>query len=224
MQRAANPGEESCHPERHSGSGLGRACRPARASAFAGIAARLQQLAAQQPQVYERVAQVARVEEADEHAKIVSLSLVAAIEQDSALGRQAVDMALRTIRGPIKTGHDTFGHDLARCAIAYDLCHDCWTEEERTAFHDFLNRTVDANVNSETHVFHNAWYGYKNWGIGLACYATCYENPRALEILHTLEQDYLTRAAPAARTGRCRWRVGRRLLHPLLAVRMVVLL
>ena len=80
------------------------------------------------------VAQVARVEEADEHAKIVSLSLVAAIEQDSALGRQAVDMALRTIRGPIKTGHDTFGHDLARCAIAYDLCHDCWTEEDAPLF------------------------------------------------------------------------------------------
>ena len=46
-------------------------------------------------------------------------------------------------------------------------------------------------------MFHNAWYGYKNWGIGLACYATFHENPRAVEILRTLEKDYLTRAAPA---------------------------
>jgi hypothetical protein len=46
-----------------------------------------------------------------------------------------------------------------------------------------MNRTVDANVASETHVFHNGWYGYKNWGIGLACYATYPTNPRAPEIL-----------------------------------------
>ncbi len=162
-----------------------------------GSRARLQDLARQQPQVYQRVEQVARVEKADEHSKIVSLSLVSAIEQDRALGRQAIELAKQTIRAPIKTGHDTFGHDLARCAIAYDLCYEYWTEEERAAFHDYMNRTVDANVNSETHVFHNAWYGYKNWGFGLACYATFYENPRAVEILRTLEQDYLTRAAPA---------------------------
>ena len=85
-----------------------------------------------------------------------------------------IELAMQTIRAPIRTGHETFGHDLARCAMAYDLCHPFWTEEERAAFHDYMNRTVDANVNSETHVFHNAWYGYKNWGIGLACYATFY--------------------------------------------------
>ena len=60
-----------------------------------------------------------------------------------------------------------------------------------------MNKTVDANVQSETHVFHNGWYGYKNWGIGLACYATYYENTRAQSILQALESDYLTRAAPA---------------------------
>jgi hypothetical protein len=99
--------------------------------------------------------------------------------------------------GPIRKGHETFGHDLARCAIVYDLCHDAWTDEQRAAFHQYMNATVDANVNSETHVFHNAWYGYKHWGYGLACYATCYENPRAQEILKTLYEDYITRAVPA---------------------------
>jgi hypothetical protein len=38
-------------------------------------------------------------------------------------------------------------------------------------FHRDLNATVDANLRSEPHVFHNGWYGYKNWGIGVACYA-----------------------------------------------------
>ncbi|MHC4694440.1 MAG: heparinase II/III domain-containing protein, partial [Planctomycetota bacterium] len=53
------------------------------------------------------------------------------------------------------------------------------------------------NIRSETHVFHNGWYGYKNWGIGLACYATFYENERAKEILGALEEEYRNRAAPA---------------------------
>ena len=162
-----------------------------------GTRERLQQLARDRSQQYERVQHVARSEEADAHAKMISLGLVTAVERDKALGRQAIDMAMLTIHGPIRKGHVTFGHDLARCALVYDLCYDYWSDDERTAFHTYMNQTVDANVESETHVFHNAWYGYKNWGIGLACYATFHENPRAVEILRDLEQDYLTRAAPA---------------------------
>ena len=77
-----------------------------------------------------------------------------------------------------------------------DLCTSL-DAAERAAFHDYVNKTVDANVNSETHVFHNGWYAYKNWGIGLACYASYYENPRAPAILQTLRTDWFTRAAPA---------------------------
>jgi len=33
--------------------------------------------------------------------------------------------------------------------------------------------------------------------MGLACYATYYENAHAQEILRTLEKDWQTRAAPA---------------------------
>ncbi len=127
---------------------------------------------------------------------MMSLALVSLIDEDRVSGRKAVEMALKTARGPIRKGHFTFGHDLARCAIVYDLCHKLWTKDERAAFHDYMNQTVDGNVNSETHVFHNGWYGYKHWGIGLACYATFYENPRAPKILRDLEKDYLTRAAP----------------------------
>lgn len=130
-------------------------------------------------------------------SKVLSLSLVAAIEEDRELARSAVDRALRYVDGPVKKGHVTFAHDLALCAVAYDLCHEAWTPEERLRFHAYFNATVDANVESETHVFHNGWYGYKNWGIGLAGYATYHENERSPAILKVLEDDFRSRAAPA---------------------------
>ena len=55
---------------------------------------------------------------------------------------------------------------------------------------------MDASVQSETHVFHNGSYGYKNWGIGLAAHASYHENPRSPTILQALEQDCRPRAAP----------------------------
>jgi len=164
-----------------------------------GSRERLQELAKTRSEAYRRVVGVAREIDADDHAKMISMALVCAIEQDKKLGEAAVQMAMKYINGPIKQGHVPFGSDLALCAIAYDLCYEYWTEAQREAFHKYMNKTVDANVSSETHVFHNGWYGYKHWGIGLACYATYYENPRAPEILKTLEEDWRARAAPALR-------------------------
>jgi hypothetical protein len=154
-------------------------------------------LAKQRPEAYQRVVRVARELDADDHAKMISMALVCAIEQDAQLGKRALQMAMKYINGPIRKGHVTFGHDLARCAIVYDLCHEYWSRDERAKFHAYMNKTVDANIRSETHVFHNGWYGYKHWGIGLACYATFYENQRAPEILKNLEQEWRSRAAPA---------------------------
>ncbi|MFQ5809589.1 MAG: heparinase II/III family protein, partial [Armatimonadota bacterium] len=162
-----------------------------------GSRERLQKLAQERQDAYQRVVRVAREQKADDHAKMISLSLVCAIERDQALGREAVGLAMKYIEGPIKKGHVRFGSDLALCAIVYDLCHEYWTADARARFHKYMNETVDANVRSETHVFHNAWYSYKHWGYGLASYATYYENPRAPEILATLEEDWRTRAAPA---------------------------
>jgi len=157
----------------------------------------LQSLAASRPDAYKRVMVVARQQKADDHAKMISMALICAIENDESLGKDAVQLAMKYVAGPIREGHVTFAHDLARCAIVYDLCHEYWTAEQRTQFHEYINATVDANVRSETHVFHNGWYGYKNWGIGLACYAAYYENERAAAILDELETDWRTRAAPA---------------------------
>ena len=164
-----------------------------------GSSAELQRLAGQRDEAYQRVAAVARKAEAGDHEKMISMALVSAIENDRALGRQAVQRAMKYVSGPIRKGHATFGHDLARCALVYDLCHEDWEDAERRQFHEYVNKTVDANVRSETHVFHNGWYGYKHWGIGLACYAAYHENPRAAAILGALHKDYVERAVPALR-------------------------
>jgi hypothetical protein len=157
----------------------------------------LQYLARSRTEAYKRVVRVARQLNADDHSKMISMALVSTVEEDEKLGRSAVGLAMKYITGPIKKGHIPFGHDLARCAIVYDLCFECWTEYERTKFHEYMNEMVDANVRSETHVFHNGWYGYKHWGIGLACYASYYENSRAPDILKALEEDWAARAAVA---------------------------
>jgi hypothetical protein len=157
----------------------------------------LQDLAKQRPQAYDRMEAVARGQGGGDYEKMISMALVCVIEADKQLGLDAIAKAMTYVNGPIRKGHVTFATDLALCALMYDLCYDYWTIAQRQAFWEYMNETVDANVHSETHVFHNGWYGYKHWGIGLACYATMGENPRAPEILKTLETDWKTRAAPA---------------------------
>jgi hypothetical protein len=157
----------------------------------------LKDLAKERAQAYQWVVAVARQAGGDDYSKMISMALVYAIDEDKSLGQAAVERAMKCVNGPIRKGHTTFGTDLALCAIVYDLCYDCWTGEQREKCCEYMNKTVEANVQSETHVFHNGWYGYKNWGIGLACYATYYENPRAQEFLHVLEEDWHSRAAPA---------------------------
>ncbi len=157
----------------------------------------LRALAKERAQAYQRVVAVARDAGGDDYSKMISMALVCAIDGDAALGRAAVDKAMKYVEGPIRVGHEPFATDLALGAIVYDLCHEHWTDSQRARFHEYVNKTVEANVQSETHVFHNGWYGYKNWGIGLACYASYYENPKAPQSLRALEADWRSRAAPA---------------------------
>ncbi|MCX5644435.1 MAG: heparinase II/III family protein [Phycisphaerae bacterium] len=157
----------------------------------------LKDLAKERPQAYQRVVAVARQAGVDDYSAMISMALVCAIDGDKSLGQAAVERAMKYVSGPIRVGHTTFGTDLALCALVYDLCYDGWTAEQRRKCWEYMDKTIEANVQSETHVFHNGWYGYKNWGIGLACYATYYENPRAQEFLRVLQEDWRTRAAPA---------------------------
>ena len=163
-----------------------------------GDRAHLQQLAQERPSAYQRMKSVANDKTADDWSRLMSMSLVVAVEQNQTMAREAIDTAMKhMITGPIKVGHTPFGTDLALCGIVYDMCYDYWTPNERSQFITYMNKTVDTNVTSETQVFHNGWYGYKNWGEGIASYATYYENPNARAYLDTLYKDYQTRAVPA---------------------------
>jgi hypothetical protein len=179
------------------GTSAGRHAVPREHPRLLGSRQELKALAQERAQAYQRVVRVARDPGGDDYSKMISMALVCAIEEDAGMGRAAVERAMKYVDGPIRVGHVPFATDLALSALAYDLCHEHWTDAQRARFHDYVNRTVEANVQSETHVFHNGWYGYKNWGIGLACYAGYYENPRAQEFLRVLEDDWRTRAAPA---------------------------
>jgi hypothetical protein len=162
-----------------------------------GTIQQLQLLAAARPKPYKEMAKVARSNFDYDPVKMPSLALVAAMEHDGALAAKAIELAMKYVNGPIKVGHVTFGWDLAYCAIVYDYCYDSWTADQRAKFIEYFNKTYDANINNENYVLANPYYGYKNWGIGLACYATYYENPRAPQMLHDLEADIYARAIPA---------------------------
>lgn len=162
-----------------------------------GDSAALRKLAEERPAAFQRMKTVARDENADDYSRMMSISLLHAVESDAKLARQAVDLAMKRVHAPILTGHQPFGGVLAECAVVFDYCFDQWTDEERKKFIDYFNRTVAANVNEETHVFHNGWYGYKNWGYGVAAYATYYENPESPKLLKAIEKEFVDRAAPA---------------------------
>ncbi|HYE06504.1 MAG TPA: heparinase II/III family protein [Planctomycetota bacterium] len=171
---------------------------------------RLRTMARERADAYRRMAAIARDGRVDEprpddpyatvsrHAKLVSLALVAAIEGDAALQRDAVDLALAWyVDQPIRTGHVTFGHDVADSALVYDLCHAAWTPAERSRFHAYANATRDANLDEEPSPFHNGWWGYKNAGFGIAWMATMHENPRAPELMAALDAELRASAHPA---------------------------
>ncbi|MBA3710545.1 MAG: hypothetical protein H0W83_17205 [Planctomycetes bacterium] len=171
---------------------------------------RLQDLARQRPDAYRRTAAVARDREITTgsgtergaqitvYSKMISLALVCAIEDDRVLGRLAIDLAIdRFISKPIKTGHDVFGADVGMCAIVFDLCHQHWTDEERQRFFAYMNESHLRNIYEEVSPFHNGWWSYKNWGLGVGWLATMHENPSAGEFYAALDRDIRERASPA---------------------------
>jgi len=172
-----------------------------------GSRAELQALANQRAEEYHRMLAVARRSGADDHAAMVSQSLVAAIEHDADLGRQAKQRALKFVDGPIRVGHVTFGHDLALCALAYDLAFEWWTAEERERFHSYFNRTVDANVQSETHVFHNAVW-LQELGHWFGCLRQLPREPALPRDPQGAGTGLPDSGRPRPRVGRRWWRLG----------------
>lgn len=162
-----------------------------------GTREELKELARQRQEDWIRVVEVVTQREGGDHERMIGMSLMYVIEGNEDTGRKAVQMAMQYVNGPIRVGHVRFGDDLARCAIVYDLCYPLWTCDEQEKFHRYMNATVDANVRSETSPFHNGWYSYKHWGIGMAAYACYYDNERAPEILAAMEKEYRERVVPS---------------------------
>ncbi len=126
-----------------------------------GDGAALTALARSRPDDHARMVAVARKRGAGDHERMISLALAYATVGDLALGREAVRLAMAYVDGPLVVGHAPFGADLARCGLVYDLCHALWTDAQRGAFHVYLDRTIAANLESETHVFHNVRPGVR---------------------------------------------------------------
>jgi Heparinase II/III-like protein len=164
-----------------------------------GTREELRELVSQRGHDWVRVVEVVTQREGGDHERMIGMSLMYVIDGDEETGKTAVKTAMLYVEAPVRIGHVRFGDDLARCAIVYDLCYPLWSPEQRTKFHQYMNETVDANVRSETSPFHNGWYSYKHWGIGLAAYACYHDNPRAPEILVALEKEYRERVVPAFR-------------------------
>ena len=181
-----------------------------------GSRERLQALAKERPDAYRRTQAIANREltppmkESDPatdfgaavsvHSKLVSMSLVAAIERDENMARGAIEMAFRHFidKGP-RIGHQAFGDDCGNVAWAYDLCHEHWTEEEKKRFHGYLFACRDQNVDEEMSPFHDGWWGYKNAGFLLASLAVLGETDRELIMLFHIDREFRTLAAECLR-------------------------
>jgi len=164
-----------------------------------GSVGHLRELAAQRHEAFIRMDETALEAQGGDQEYLFSAALAAAVTADTDLARAAVERALKLVRGSIRVGHQTFGIDLANCAVVFDYCRAAWSDSEAAEFIGYVNRTVDANTGSELSVFHNGFYSYKNAGIAVACYATYYENPRAPEILADLEKEIRERVLPSWR-------------------------
>src|ERR1017187_4183912 len=97
-----------------------------------GSREQMRKLAQERPEAYKRMVDYARrdlVEEGYElQAKMLGLAYAYVLEGNKTEGRLVVDLVLKHfIDKEIKSGHVTFGYDMAKCAIGYDLCHDLWT-------------------------------------------------------------------------------------------------
>jgi hypothetical protein len=180
-----------------------------------GSRARLQALAQERPDAYRRTREIAdralsQAHPSDltadfgaqvsVHAKLFSMGLIAAIEEEARIGRATVDLTFEHfINQPVQVGHVPFGDDVGNCAIVYDLCHEHWTAEERRRFHAYLFECRDRNADEELSVFHDGWWHYKNAGFVLGLLAVMHEADREMYMLYNIDREFRVIAADALR-------------------------
>jgi hypothetical protein len=81
-----------------------------------GSLERLRALAAERPEIFVRMDEVALERQGGDMEYLFSAALASAVAGDNALARDAVAHALKIVRGSLRVGHETFGKDLANCA------------------------------------------------------------------------------------------------------------
>jgi hypothetical protein len=179
-----------------------------------GSRAKLKQFAKQRPEAYRRASKVAREMAISDpkapvtdfamvvsaYNKVVSQALIAAIDDDAKLAREAIELVFREwINKPVNVGHVPFGGDVAPGAMVYDLCHEHWTDEEQKKFHAYFFENRDKNVDEEPSPFHDGWWGYKNWGLLLGCLAVMYETEKEPFMLYGIDREFRYVAADCLR-------------------------
>ncbi len=162
-----------------------------------GTKADLLRLRAARGGAYNRMKGVARGRGGGELDVVMSNCLVYAIEGGEEYARRAIGLARRIMSRPLKRGHETFAHEMAKVAIVWDHCFGALAEDDRKRIIEWVDKEYEINIDVESHVFFNGYYGYKMWGFGLAGYATYPENPRAREMLDWTTKDVVERAVPA---------------------------
>ncbi|HTL53920.1 MAG TPA: hypothetical protein VL860_15205, partial [Planctomycetota bacterium] len=116
-----------------------------------GSLERLKQLAAERPEAFRRMSAFAH-EKAPakynmiEHDRVFCVALTAAIEGDAGLAAEARQLAMMYVEGDIRVGHETYGHDMARVAVCYDLCHAAFSADDKSKLFTYMDKTIDANV------------------------------------------------------------------------------
>ena len=176
----------------------------------------LQGLAKERPEAYRRTKEIAGREltaaphpaegtadfgaQVSVESKLISMSLVAAIEQDARMGRAAVDLVMeKFVDAPVRVGHIPFGADVGEVGLVYDLCHPWWTDEEKKKCHNYIFECRDKNVDEELGPFHDGWWGYKNWGLIIGLLAVMHETEKELLMLYEVDKDFRIAAADAQR-------------------------
>jgi len=174
---------------------------PAEHPRLFGSKQELVRLAAARRSAYDRMKAATKDQSSTELELVFSLSLVYAIEGDESCAKRAISIARDIIARPLKVGHETFATEMSKVAIVWDHCFDKLSTDDKKSIVEWINKEYTANIDVETHVFFNGYYGYKMWGFGMAGYATWPDNPKAREIIDFVTKDVIERAIPAQKFG-----------------------
>ena len=119
-----------------------------------GTKAELAALARSRGSAYNRMKGVARggVRGGGELDAVMSNCLVYAVEGGEDYARRAMEIARRIMSRPLKRGHETFAHEMAKVAIVWDHCFDSLAEDDKKRMIEWLNKEYVASTAKLSHL------------------------------------------------------------------------